>query len=239
VAGGSYAEYVIVHHRTAAKIPDNLSFEQAAAVPEAYTTAYDAMVCQGNLSAGDCVLISAVGSGVGTAALQIARAIGATSIGLSRTSEKITRAIKLGLDFGIVVKDGDYCKKVLELTDGKGVDLVLELLGGDYVLQDLECVSNQGGIILVGLLAGAKVDFNLGQLLRKRITIKGTTLRARPLEEKIEAGSLLAKRIASLLETGRLYPVVDRIFSLWDVADAHRYMESNENFGKIILKIER
>lgn len=237
VAGGSYAEYVVAHHRTVARIPDGVAFEQAAAIPEAYTTAYDAMICQGGLAAGDTVLISAVGSGVGTAACQIARAIGARSIGLSRGQEKIKRARALGLDEGIVSGGAGFAEKVMELTGGDGVDVALELVGGDYVAEDVKCLSLKGRLILVGLLAGATVELDLARVLSRRLIVRGTTLRARPLEEKIEAGRLLARHIAPLLAGGRLEPVIDKVFPLSQAASAHQYMESNDSFGKIILQV--
>lgn len=236
VPGGSYSESVVVHSRTAAKIPDSLSFEEAAAIPEAYTTAYDAMVSQCKLKAGEWVLIQAVGSGVGVAATQIARAIGALSIGTSRTEAKLEQAKEFGLLHGVLASSDGFSNKVLELAPG-GVNVVLELVGGNYVVEDLNCLAYQGRIILVGLLAGASCELSLGQILRKRANIRGTTLRARPLEEKILAGRLLAENINPLIEAGLLKPVIDRVFDLKEASDAHRYMESNENFGKIILKV--
>lgn len=237
VGGGSYAQYLTVHHRTLARIPENLSFEEAAAIPEAFVTAYDAMVAQCNLSAGEWVLIHAVGSGVGTAAVQIAEAIGARSIGTSRTSEKIDRVKEFGLNHGIVVKEPLFADQVKSITGGAGVHAVLELVGGNYVSEDLDCVATKGRIIVVGLLAGAKVDFSLGKLLTKRVLVRGTTLRARPLEEKIAAGQLLAQNIVPLIESGKLQPVVDKIFDLADSSKAHSYMESDDNFGKIVLRV--
>lgn len=238
VPGGSYAEFVVVNHRTLAKIPDNLTFVEAAAVPEAFVTAYDAMVSQGNLRSGEWVLIHAVGSGVGTAAVQICRALGARCIGTSRTKDKIDRAMELGLHRGIIMEKGDFADEVKTIVGAAGVNLVLELVGGNYVVEDLECISDQGRIILVGLLAGAKIDMNLGLILRKRVLIKGTTLRARPLEEKIVAGQLLANQIAPLFESGQLKPIVDKTFALADAAKAHEYVEKNDSFGKVILSLE-
>lgn len=235
-AGGSYAESVVVHSGTVAPIPDRLTFEEAAAIPEAYTTAYDAMVCQGGLSAGESVLIHAVGSGVGTAALQIADAIGANAVGTTRNEEKLRQARELGLNCGVVAKEGRFAEAVLEHFP-HGVNVVLELVGGDYVSEDLDCIATRGRIILVGLLAGRSVDLDLGKVLRKRACIQGTTLRARPLEEKILAGKVLAENIVPLLESGKLRPSIDQVFPLKDAAEAHRYLESNESFGKVILKV--
>ncbi|MDZ4838281.1 MAG: NAD(P)H-quinone oxidoreductase [Candidatus Melainabacteria bacterium] len=238
VPGGSYAEFVVVNHRTLARIPDNLTFVEAAAVPEAFVTAYDAMVSQGNLKSGEWVLIHAVGSGVGTAAVQICRALGARCIGTSRTKDKVDRAMELGLHRGIVMEKGDFAAEVKTIVGAQGVNLVLELIGGNYVAEDLECIADQGRIILVGLLAGAKVDMNLGAILRKRVLLKGTTLRARPLEEKIVAGQLLANNIVPLLESGQLKPIIDKTFPLADAAKAHEYVEKNDSFGKVVLTLE-
>jgi putative PIG3 family NAD(P)H quinone oxidoreductase len=238
VGGGSYAQFIVTHHRTIAKIPDNLSFEQAAACPEAFVTAYDAMVSQANLKSGEWVLIHAAGSGVGTAAVQICRALGARSVGTSRTKDKIDRAMELGLHRGIVIEKGDFSDEVKTIVGDQGVDVVLELIGGNYVVEDLECVANQGRIILVGLLAGAKAELSLQRILSKRVMIKGTTLRARPLEEKIVAAQLLSKQIAPLLENGELKPIIDKVFDLDDVVEAHRYVEQNDSFGKVVLNLE-
>lgn len=238
VAGGSYAQFVVTHHRTLAKIPDNLSFEQAAACPEAFVTAYDAMVSQANLKSGEWVLIHAAGSGVGTAAIQLCKALGARAIGTTRTKEKIDRAMELGLHRGIVIEEGDFSDEVKTIAGAQGVDVVLELVGGNYLVEDLECVATQGRIVLVGLLAGAKVEMNLQRILSKRVLIKGTTLRARPLEEKIVAGKLLANNIAPLLESGAIKPIIDKVFDISEVARAHEYMEKNDSFGKVILTLE-
>lgn len=237
IGGGSYAQYVTVHHRTLARIPDNLTFEEAAAIPEAFVTAYDAMVTQCKLSAGEWVLIHAVGSGVGTAAVQIAEAIGARSIGTSRTNEKLDKVREFGISHGLLVKEPVFAEEVKSITGGAGVHVVLELVGGSYVAEDLECVATKGRIIVVGLLAGAKVDFNLGKLLTKRVNMRGTTLRARPIEEKIAAGQLLEQNIAPLVESEKLRPVIDKIYDLADASKAHSYMESDDNFGKIVLKV--
>jgi NADPH:quinone reductase-like Zn-dependent oxidoreductase len=195
------------------------------------------MVSQSGLSAGEWVLIHAVGSGVGTAAVQIAEAIGARSIGTSRTSEKIDRVKEFGLNEGLLVKETKFAEQVRSITGGAGVNVVLELVGGDYVSEDLDCIAIKGRIIIVGLLAGAKVDFHLGKLLTKRAVVRGTTLRARPLEEKIIAGQLLAQHIVPLIEAGKIRPVIDKVFELADSAKAHAYMESDDNFGKIILRV--
>ncbi len=235
--GGSYADYVVVHGRTLAPIPKALSFEQAAAIPEVFLTAYDALVSQMHLVSGDNVLISAVGSGVGTAAVQIVKALGARSIGTSRTEEKLEEAKRLGLDDGIVVKDANFAEQVLKLTDGKGVDLVLELTGGPYVEEDLACMAPQGRLIVVGLVAGSKATVNLGKILSSRLEIKGTTMRRRPLEEKIQVTNVFVKQVLPLFEKGLLKPIIAKTFKLEESAEAHHFMQADKNFGKVVLTL--
>lgn len=240
VGGGAYAEAVVVHARTLARMPDALDFVHAAAVPEAFVTAYDAMVVQGGLEAGDVVLVHAAGSGVGTAAVQIARAIGARSIGTARTESKLERARALGMTEGVVpaTKNGapQFAAKVRELSAGRGgADVCLELVGGNYVPESLDALAEKGRLVLVGLLAGRLAELDLGVVLRRRLRLFGTMLRARPLEEKILAAQLLDRRLAPLFASGTLKPVIDRVMTLDQAAEAHRYMAANEGFGKVVL----
>ena len=243
VGGGAYAEAVVVHARTLARIPGGLDFTQAAAVPEAFVTAYDAMVLQGELGAGDVVLVHAVGSGVGTAAVQIARAIGARAIGTARTEAKLERARALGMDAGIVPGKGDgqaggvpeFAARVKELTGGRGADVVLELVGGTYVPESLASLSTRGRLVLVGLLAGRRAEIDLGLFLQRRLRMFGTVLRARPLEEKILAAQVLGRRLGPLFAAGVLKPVIDRVLPLERAAEAHAHVGDNDGFGKVVL----
>lgn len=230
--GGTYAEQVVVHARTLARMPEGMSFTDAAAVPEAFLTAYDAMVAQGRLRAGESVLVHAVGSGVGTAAVQIARAVGARAFGTSRTPDKLERARELGMAAGIVVADGKFADRVPEPPD-----VILELVGGGYLAEDVRCAAPRGRIILVGLMAGARADVDFALVLRRRLDIRGTVLRARPLEEKIEVGQMLARNLTPLFASRALRPVVDRVLPLADAAAAHAAMGANEGFGKIVLAV--
>jgi putative PIG3 family NAD(P)H quinone oxidoreductase len=240
VGGGAYAESVVVHARTLAKMPAGLDdFAKAAALPEAFVTAYDAMVSQGGLAAGDTLLVHAVGSGVGTAAVQIARAIGARSIGTARTAEKLEKARALGMSDGIVpeTKDGAplFADRVKELTAGRGADVTLELVGGAYVPESLASLAEKGRLVLVGLMAGTRADVDLALVLRRRLRVFGTVLRARPLEEKILAAQVLERNLGPLFASGACVPVVDRVFPLEKAAAAHEYVASNEGFGKVVL----
>jgi NADPH2:quinone reductase len=235
-SGATYAEFLCAPARGVARIPENLSYAQAAAIPEAFITAYDAMVIQCGLSAGETVFITAVGSGVGTAAVQIARAIGASSIGAARTQDKLDGAQKLGMTHGVMSDTGTFAQSVVDATMGRGVDVIVELVGGSYVAEDLKCAAPKARIIVVGLVGGAKTDFDLGLLLRKRLTVRGTTLRMRPLEEKLQAAQVLARHLAPLFADGRLEPIIDRKFPLEEAAAAHAYVEANKNFGKVVLE---
>jgi putative PIG3 family NAD(P)H quinone oxidoreductase len=231
VGGGAYAEYVTVPADQVLPVPEGWSMADAASVPEAYLTAYDALVIQAELKPGERALVHAVGSGVGVAALGIAKAVGATVAGTSRTASKLERARQLGLDHAILTADG--FQPDVQLTDW--ADVIAELVGGPYLAGDLVAAAPRGRIVLIGLTGGREATLNLGLLLNKRITLIGTALRTRsPLEK-----SMLVKRFrdAALpwLSAGTIKPVLDRAFPFAQVADAHRYLETNANFGSVVL----
>lgn len=233
--GGGHAEYLCVHEREAMRVPHSLSWEEAAAVPEVFLTAFDALFHRVDVNVGDRVLIHAVGSGVGTAALQLAWAAGATVIGTSRSAWKLERAKELGLEVSIDASGGDWAAEVDRATDHHGVDAVVELVGGSYLEDDLRVLAPLGRIVVVGTVAGAVSELNLGLLLRKRAQITGTVLRTRPLEEKMVLVREFSKGVIPLLSSGRIRPVVDRVYPFSEIREAHRYMEENANFGKIVL----
>jgi NADPH2:quinone reductase len=237
VGGGGYSEHVVVHARTLARMPEGMTFVDAAAIPEAFVTAWDAMVDQARLSAGETVLVHAVGSGVGTAGVQIARAIGASAVGTARTREKIERARDLGLSWAMLVERGTFAEQVLMHTHGRGVDVVLELVGGAYVAEDLACLAPRGRIVVVGTMGGTQVHLDLSLLMRKRAELRGTVLRARPLEEKILAARALERHLAPLFASRALRAVVDRVLPLAQAAEAHRLVQSNATFGKVVLEV--
>ncbi|HEY4238809.1 MAG TPA: NAD(P)H-quinone oxidoreductase [Kofleriaceae bacterium] len=234
VGGGAYAEYIVSHERALAIMPAGLSFEHAAAVPEAFVTAHDALVAQAGLTAGECVLISAAGSGVGTAGIQLARAIGALSIGTARTADKLERAKALGLDHGIVPDGGRFADAVGKI---RAPEVVLELVGGNYLDEDLRCIATRGRIVVVGLTGGRSAQLDLGLQMNKRAAIFGTVLRARPLEEKIAAMRAFEAQVVPLFARGVLAPVIDETFDLDRVAEAHARMASNAGYGKIVLRV--
>jgi putative PIG3 family NAD(P)H quinone oxidoreductase len=238
VGGGAYAEQLVTHADTLARMPEALSFTDAAAIPEAFITAWDAMVTQAGLGAGETVLVHAVGSGVGTAAVQIARALSARALGTARTAAKLAQASKLGMDRGFTVEGAKFADDVLRATGSRGVDVVLELVGGAYVPEDLLCAAARARIVVVGLMAGIRAELDLNLILRKRLVIRGTQLRNRPLGEKIEVAQTFARHVVPLVGGGVLAPVVERVMPLADAAAAHAAMAGNEGFGKLVLSVD-
>lgn len=237
-AGAAQAEYLLTRADQLARIPDSLSFTDAAAIPEAFITAHDAIFTQAKLQPGETLLIHAVGSGVGLAALQIAKANNIRVFGTSRTSSKLEGARGFGLDDALLAGEGaNFAAIIADKTGGKGVDVVLDLVGAGYFLQNLESLALNGRLMLVGLTAGTKTELDLGLALRKRLQIIGTTLRGRSLEEKAEATKHFAEEVVPLLEQGKVRPNVDKVFAFDEVRAAHEYLESNESFGKIILEV--
>jgi len=234
VGGGGYAEAVVAHERALAKIPGSLSFEHAAAVPEAFITAHDAIVGQADLRGGETLLVHAVGSGVGTAAVQLARALGVHSIGTARTADKLERARALGMDAGVVPEAGKFADAVRAHGEPH---VVLELVGGAYFDEDIRAAALRGRIVLVGLLAGMRTEVDLGGILRKRLRIIGTVLRARPLEEKIAVMRTFEAQVVPLLARGKIAPVIDTVMDLDAAPAAHQRMASNAGFGKIVLRV--
>lgn len=237
VGGGGQAEYVVSHQRMVVPIPPNLDFIQAAAVPEVFLTAHDALETQGEARPGQRVLIHAVGSGVGSAAVQIAHVMGCQVLGTSRTAEKLDHAKELGLDLGIHTNTEDFAEVVFRHTQGQGVDLVIDFLGGPALAGNIASLAPTGRLVLVGLMGGGTGSIELNTLLRKRLSIVGTTLRARPLEEKILVTRRFAARVLPWLERGLVRPIVDRVFAVDDIRTAQARLESNHGFGKVILRL--
>jgi NADPH:quinone reductase-like Zn-dependent oxidoreductase len=235
VGGGAYAEYVVVHEDEAMRVPDAWSLEQAAAVPEAYLTAHDALFTRMQLRAGETVLVHAIASGVGTAALQLVLAAGGHVIGTSRNGWKLDQLKSHGLTYGIDVSQKDFAEEVQRITDGAGVNGVLDLVGGDYLAANLKSLAMLGRIVLVGLTAGRTAEIDLNAMLRKRVTMIGTVMRTRSLAEKIETVRAFEATARDWLESGAVSPVIDRVFSMAQAAQAHQRVEENANVGKVVL----
>jgi putative PIG3 family NAD(P)H quinone oxidoreductase len=238
VGGGGLAEYVVTHERLAVPIPSHLDFEQAAAVPEVFLTAHDALVAQGRAQPGERILIHAVGGGVGSAAAMIARAMGCTVFGTSRTPEKLRLAReRLGVDHPIDTRSADWPERVRQLAGGLGVDVLVDLLGAKLWAANVAAMARLGRVVVVGLLTGPEAAVDLRALMSKRLTVVGTTLRARPLEEKIDATRRFAASVVPWLERGLVRPIVDQAFPLEAIHAARDRMTSNAGFGKIVLRV--
>ena len=238
LGGGGYASRVITHHRMAVVMPESWAFVHAAATPGGFLTAYDALFNRGNLKMGESVLVHAAGSGVGTAAVQLAHQVGAFVFGTAGSEEKLAGAAALGMDVGINYREQDFSAVVNEVTSGSGVDVLVDFIGGPYWDQNIASMATQGRLVEVGLMGGGRVEIDMGQLLWKRLQVTGTTLRGRSIEEKLSVTAQFKRHVLPHLASGKMRPVVDRSFPLEEVAEAHRYMETNANFGKIVLTID-
>jgi len=241
-AGGAQAEYVVVPENHLAEIPEALDFAEAAAMPEVFITAHDALFTQAHFETGERVLVHAVGSGVGTAAVQLARAAGAGRVfGTARKSEKIERAREFGLDEGVVVGDDPhvFAEAVRGWTRGAGVNVILDLVGASYLDANLDALSARGRMLLVGTLGGASAALDFRKMMSKRLSVTGTHLRARSVEEKASAIRRFAAHVVPLLARRRVRPVLDSTFTLEDVRAAYSRLESNETFGKVVLLVNR
>jgi NADPH2:quinone reductase len=236
VGGGAYAERIAVHERQLMAVPGAVGVADAAAIPEVWITAFDALVAQGGLTSGRTALVHAGGSGVGTASIQIAKVLGATVI-VTASAGKVARCLELGADAAVDYAVDDYVAVTHELTGGRGADVVLDVVGGDYVDRNIDAVAVQGRIVLVGVMGGGVAEVNVAKLLPKRAAIVGTVLRARPIEEKIAITRRFATELLPRFETGELAPVIDRRYPLDAIAEAHRAMEANENVGKIVIDV--
>jgi putative PIG3 family NAD(P)H quinone oxidoreductase len=233
--GGAQAEYILAHEGLLVEIPANLDFVQAAGIPEVFMTAHDALFTQAGLQIGERVLIHAAGSGVGTAAIQLAHATGATTFGTSRTPEKLEKAKLLGLDIGL--SDQQFAAGVKSLTRGEGVHVVLDFIGAAYLEQNLETLASWGRIVFLATMGGMQGNVNIGQLMSKRITMRGVTLRTRTLEEKLAVTRRFATSVLPLLASGQVKPIIDQVYPMERISAAHTAMGENRNFGKLIVTV--
>jgi NADPH:quinone reductase len=236
-SGESQAELLTIDQSLVSVVPTQMGLTEAAAIPEAFVTAHDASIIQAGLKSGETILIHAVGSGVGLAALQIAKAFGAITVGTSRTKAKLERCFEYGLDHGVLVDgDTDLSAAVLRATGGSGADVILDLVGGAYFRHNLASLAEKGRLLLVGLTGGAAAEFDLRVALQKRARIVGTVLRTRTLEEKAAVVAAFASDVVPLLAEGKVRANVDRVFRAPDVARAYEYLASNLSFGKVVLE---
>jgi putative PIG3 family NAD(P)H quinone oxidoreductase len=235
-SGGAYAEQLAIHERQAMAVPSGMALQDAAGIPEVFITAWDALVVQGGLTSGRWAMVHAGASGVGTAAIQICKAIGARIV-VTCSGGKVEACRALGADIVVDYGTQDFVAEVATATGGTGVDVILDVIGGDYVERNIASLAVKGHIIQVGVMAGKPVPLNIGLLLGKRASITGTVLRARPIEEKIAISQRFASEMLPLFSTGQLKPVIDSVYAFADIASAHEYMASNGNVGKIVITV--
>ncbi|RME01924.1 MAG: NAD(P)H-quinone oxidoreductase, partial [Calditrichaeota bacterium] len=237
--GGGYAEYVSLHENLAMRIPDNLDFEQAAAIPEVFLTAYQVLYWLCEVKPGHYVLIHAGASGVGTAAIQLVKEAGAYPIVTAGSEEKLEACRKLGAIAGANYREGPFAPRVLTATRDRGVNCIIDFVGAPYLEQNLTVLATDGRIVLLSLLGGGVAGrFDMRLLMKKRARIEGSTLRNRSLAYKIQLTEAFAEYALPRFADGRLHPVIDRVFSWHEIAAAHQYMEMNKNIGKIVIRIE-
>jgi putative PIG3 family NAD(P)H quinone oxidoreductase len=239
VAGGGQAEYLVTPEAHCVRVPAGMDTVTAGGVPEAFVTAHDAMFTQADLHPGARVLVHAVASGVGTAALQLACAAGATVVGTSRTKDKLDRAVELGLQHGILVgREFEPAALATEITNTAGpADIVIDLVGGSYLAVDVAVAAPKARIVVVGLIAGARHELDMGALLSKRLTVRGTVLRSRPAHEKAEVTHAFAGQVVPLLAAGSVHPIIDAVVPLAEAERAYELMSTDALFGKVVLDL--
>jgi NADPH2:quinone reductase len=237
VEGGGYAEYCVINEDVAMPIPDNWSYEYAASIPKSFITANETLFQLGELKKGETVLIHAGGSGVGTASIQLAHYIGAKVFITAGSDEKIAKALEIGAHSGINYHIHDFAYHIQTLTENQGIDVIQDFIGAKYLVRNINCLREGGRLIVVSLLDGAKAEINLTQILSKQLQIKGLTIRDRPPEVKKAMIQRFREQWLPILRAGDIKPVIDFVFPWEMIQDAHKHMESNQNFGKVVLKI--
>jgi len=237
VAGGGYAEYCVAPAVQCLPIPANLSASAAAAVPETFFTVWTNLFRRGRLQSGERVLIHGGSSGIGTTAIQLAHALGSVVLATAGSEEKCEACRRLGAKLAINYRTADFVEAVRRATDDNGVDVVLDIIGADYFAKNIECLALDGRLIQIGLLGGARTSIDLGRVMRRRLTITGSTLRVRTVEEKGALARDLETHVWPLIAAGQVGPILDRTFPLSDAAEAHRRIEASEHIGKIVLNV--
>ena len=235
VAGGGYAERCAAPIGQCLPAPAGLSDIEAASLPETFFTVWSNVFDRARLLAGETLLVQGGSSGIGVTAIQLAKAMGARVIVTAGSDVKVAACVALGADVGINYKTQDFVAEVKAATDGRGADVVLDMVAGDYVAREIECLADDGRIVIIAVQGGIKSGFNAGELLRRRLLITGSTLRPRPLAFKAAIAAALRRQVWPLIESGRIKPVINRVFPAAQAADAHRLMESSQHVGKIVL----
>lgn len=237
VVSGGYAEYAVVDERNALPVPSTMTMVQAAAVPETFFTVWTNVFQRGGLREGETFLVHGGTSGIGTTAIQLAKAFGATVIATAGSEEKCQQCLALGASHAINYKAQDFVEAVKEITGGRGIDLTIDMVGGDYLNRNMEAAADQGRIVQIAVMKGPESTINTWLLLAKKLWLTGSTLRARSIEQKQEIAKELESRVMPLWKEGRCLPVIDSTFALDDVVEAHRRMDA-DHIGKVVLTFE-
>ena len=237
LSGGGYAERACVPERLLMPIPKDWTLAEAAGMPEVFYTAFLNLFLEAGLKGGERVLVHGGASGVGTAAIQLAREAGCEVFATAGTSEKVARCRELGANTAVNYREQDFAEVVAEKTNGEGVDVILDMVGADYFERNLSSLATGGRLVFISSLSGSKTELDIRKLMAKRASIKGSTLRARPLEEKVALKEAFTQQFWEALERGRVKPVVDRVFGVQDAEAAHAYMQGNKNIGKLLLEV--
>ncbi|CEJ12272.1 Phthiocerol synthesis polyketide synthase type I PpsC [bacterium YEK0313] len=237
VAGGGYADYCTAPAPQCLPIPGDLSFVEAAALPETFFTVWVNVFERGGLTAGESILVHGGSSGIGTTAIQLAKAFGARVLATAGGQEKCAFCVALGADAAIDYRSEDFVAAVSTLTEGRGVDMVLDMVGGAYANRNLACLAPDGRLVQIATMQGAEAQVDLGRIMRNRLSVTGSTLRPRPVAVKAAIAAALADKVWPLLAARRLAPVIHKVFPLADVAEAHRLMETSRHLGKIVLQV--
>ena len=235
VAGGGYAQWCVAPVQQCLPVPAGFSDVEAASLPETFFTVWSNVFDRGRLQAGETLLVQGGTSGIGVTAIQLAKAFGATVIATAGSDDKCAACLQLGADHAINYKSQDFVLQVQRITQGKGVDVVLDMVAGNYVAREVECLAEDGRIVIIAVQGGVKSDFNAGLVLRRRLTITGSTLRPRPVAFKGAIARALREHVWPLLATGVVRPVIHSTFAAADASQAHVLMESNQHIGKIVL----
>jgi len=237
VPGGGYAEYCRVHGSNALPVPGGFTMSEAAALPETFFTVWHNVFQRGGLKAGETLLVHGGSSGIGTTAIQLAKAFGATVIVTAGRDEKCAACIELGADRAINYRSEDFVAAVKEFTRGDGANVILDMVGGDYIARNLRCIALEGRLVIIAFLHGSRVEVDWMPIMLKRLTVTGSTMRASPVERKVAIAAALRERVWPLYASGRVMPVIHRVFPLADAAAAHALMESSQHVGKIMLDV--
>ncbi|MBQ0936776.1 NAD(P)H-quinone oxidoreductase [Ideonella paludis] len=236
VAGGGYAELCVAPIAQCLPVPRGLSDVEAASLPETFFTVWSNVFVRGGLQAGETLLVQGGASGIGVTAIQLAKAWGARVLVTAGSDDKCQACVALGADAAINYRTADFAAEVMRLTDGRGADVILDMVAGDYVGREVSCLADDGRLVIIAVQGGVRSEFNAGEVLRRRLTITGSTLRPRPVSFKASIAAALREKVWPLIEAGRIKPVIERTFPAAQACDAHALMEASQHVGKIVLQ---